>query len=338
VRIVIFVAGQFFFVGIVLAIWAVFMMLVLPTWRVAGFLVKDVHMQRKRIRVMMTVLLPLALLAVGLAVVPVPLYTNAEGVVWVSEESRVYATANGIVEAVVTPGGAAVQSGTHLIRSVDPLLETQVRLLLARREEFQARRQLSMNRARAETAMLDEELRSIETELDRAHERQAALVTRSPAAGTFVLQDEADLPGRFLRRGEPVGYIVDPLRMQIRAVVSQADIELVRSDVRNVEVRLAENIGQVLPARVSREVPAASRVLPSLALSLDGGGQFALDPREKESPHVLERLFQFDLILEGPTPGNVEERVYVRFEHSPEPLVWRAYRALRRLLLTRLAV
>ena len=338
VRIVIFVAGQFFFIGIVLAIWAVFMMLVLPLWRVASFLVKDVHMQRKRMRVMMTVVLPLALLAGGLAVVPVPLYTNAEGVIWVSEESRVYATASGIVEAVVTLGGSAVESGAPLVRSADPLLETQVRHLLARREEFQARRQLSMNRDRAETAMLDEELRSIDTELDHARERQAALITRSPAAGTFVLQDEADLPGRFLRRGEPVGYIVDPLRMRVRVVVSQADIERVRSDVRNVEVRLAENIGQVSPARVSREVPAASRVLPSLAFSLDGGGQFALDPREKEAPHVLERLFQFDLVLDGPVPINVEERVFVRFEHSPEPLAWRAYRALRRLLLTRLAV
>jgi putative peptide zinc metalloprotease protein len=338
VRIVIFVAGQFFFVGIVLAIWAVFMMLVMPLWRVARFLVKDVQMQRKRMRVMMTVVLPLALLAGGLVAVPVPLYTTAEGVVWVSEESRVFASASGMVEAVLTPGGAAVEPGDPLIRSTDPLLETQVRFLLARQEEFQARRQLSMNRARAETVMLDEELRSIETELNRALERQSDLITLSPAAGTFVLQDEADLPGRFLRRGEPVGYIVDPLRMRIRTLVTQADVELVRSDVRSVEVRLAEDIGQALPARVSREVPAASLVLPSLAFSLDGGGQFALDPREKDSPHVLERLFQFDLVLEGPMPGNVDERVFVRFEHSPEPLAWRAYRALRRLLLTRIAV
>lgn len=338
VRIVIFVAGQFFFIGIVLAIWAVVMMLAMPLWRVAVFLIKDVHMQRRRMRVVMAVVLPLALLAVGLATIPVPLYTTAEGVVWVSEESRVFASASGMVEAVVTPGGTVVQPGDVLIRSADPLLWTQERFLLARREEFQARRQLSMNRARAETAVLDEELRSIEMELDHARERLAALATLSPAAGIFVLQDEADLPGRFLRRGEPVGYIVDPRRMRIRTVVTQADVERVRADVRSVEVRMAQNIGEVLPARVAREVPAASLVLPSLAFSLDGGGRFALDPREKEAPHVLERLFQFDLVLDAPMPGNVEERVFVRFEHGPEPLAWRAYRALRRLLLTRIAV
>ncbi len=336
-QIVIFVAGRFFFIGILLALWALAMMLVMPTWRVGLFLLKDVHMQRRRMRVTVVVLVPLLLLAAGLTAVPVPLYTSCQGVVWVSDDARVFASAAGFVEAVVAPGGSVVAPGDPLVRSSDPLLETQIRGLLARREEYRARRQLSMNRDRTETAMLDEELGSIETELSHALERRAALVTRSPAAGTFALQDEADLPGRYLRRGEPVGYIVDPGRMRIRVLVAQADIERVRTDVRGVEVRLAESIGRVMGARVEREVPAASRVLPSLAFSLDGGGQFALDPREKDAPQVLERLFQFDLVPEEPVAARVEERVFVRFEHSPEPLAWRAYRALRRLLLSRFA-
>lgn len=294
-------------------------------------------MQRRRMRVAMVVLVPLLLLAAGLTAVPVPLYTSCQGVVWVSDDARVFASAAGFVEAVVAPGGSVVAPGDPLVRSSDPLLETQIRGLLARREEYRARRQLSMNRDRTETAMLDEELGSIETELSHALERRAALVTRSPAAGSFALQDEADLPGRYLRRGEPVGYIVDPGRMRIRVLVAQADIERVRTDVRGVEVRLAESIGRVMGARVEREVPAASRVLPSLAFSLDGGGQFALDPREKDAPQVLERLFQFDLVADEPVAARVEERVFVRFEHSPEPLAWRAYRALRRLLLSRFA-
>jgi putative peptide zinc metalloprotease protein len=337
-RIVLFVAGKFFFIGILLAMWAVAMMLVMPTWRVAYFLAKDTRMQRKRSRVLLSVFGPLALLAVLLFVVPVPLYTSCEGVVWVPEESRVYASASGVVEAVLTPGGSAVASGDPLIRSLDPLLEARVRLLQARHEEYTNRRQAALNRDRTETALIDEELKNIETEQAHALEQRAALITRSPARGTFVLQDEADLPGRFVRRGEAVGYITDPARMRVRTLVTQADIERVRTDVRSVEVRLAEDIGQVRPARVAREVPAASRVLPSPAFSLEGGGEFAVDPREKDAPKVLERLFQFDLEVDGDIPPNVEGRVFVRFEHSPEPLALRGYRAVRRLLLTRFAL
>jgi putative peptide zinc metalloprotease protein len=338
VQIVIFVAGRFFFIGILLALWAVAMMLVMPLWRLAYFLFKDTRMHSKRSRILLTVLAPLALLAGLFVLVPVPLYTTCEGVVWVPEESRVYASASGVVEAMLAHGGSLVAPGDPLLRSDDPQLETRVRLLLARREEYQARRQVSMNRERTETAMLDEELRSIETELDHAREQRAALITRSPARGTFVLQGETDLPGRFMRRGEPVGFVTDPARMYIRTVVAQADIERVRTDVLGAEVRLAENIGRILPARVVREVPAASRVLPSLAFSLEGGGQYALDPREKEAPQVLERLFQFDLIPGEAIPAKVEGRVFVRFKHSPEPLALRAYRALRRLFLSRFSL
>ncbi|MBE9487383.1 MAG: peptidase M50, partial [Chloroflexi bacterium] len=89
---------------------------------------------------------------------------------------------------------------------------------------------------------------------------------------------------------------------------------------------------------VIREVPAASYELPSLALSLEGGGLYVLDPREPERPKALERLFQFDIELTESVTDKVEERVYVRFEHSPEPLAFRWYRGLRRMLLSRFAI
>lgn len=337
-RIVLFIAGKFFFIGIGLALWSVFMMLVAPLWRMAVFLFKDVHMQRKRLRIAMTVLLPLFLLIVTVAAVPVPLYTSCEGVVWVAEESRVHAAAHGFVTEVLVESGSTVEIGTPLVKSEDVSLVAQVRLLEKRLEEFRARHQLSLQGDRTEAILMEEELRHIETELAHARELRERLVVTSPAAGIFVMQDAGDMPGRFVRRGMPIGYVLDRSRLRVRVLVTQADIERVRTDTRGVEARLAEDIGRIVPARVVREVPAASRVLPSLAFSLEGGGRFALDPREPDQAQVLEHLFQFDLELAETVPANIEERVFVRFEHSPEPLAWRASRAVRRLLLSRFAV
>jgi putative peptide zinc metalloprotease protein len=338
VRIVLFIAGKFFFVGIALALWSVFMLLVAPLWRMAVFLFKDVRMQRKRLRIVMTVFVPLCLLFVAVVAVPAPLYTTCEGVVWISEESRVHAAAHGFVTQVLVQSGSAVKVGTPLVESEDVALTSQVRLLEKRLEEFQARHQLSLQGDRTEAILMEEELRHIETELAHARELQEQLVVTSPAAGTFVMQDAGDMPGRFVRRGMPIGYVLDRSRLRVRVLVTQADVERVRTDTKGVEVRLAEDIGRVVSARVVREVPAASRVLPSLAFSLEGGGRFALDPREPDQAQVLERLFQFDLELAESVPANIEERVFVRFEHSPEPLAWRVFRALRRLLLSRFAV
>lgn len=101
---------------------------------------------------------------------------------------------------------------------------------------------------------------------------------------------------------------------------------------------MTEQIAQVISATVIREVPEASNVLPSVVLSLEGGGSYVLDPRSSDKPKALERFFQFDVMLKDHPIKKIGERVYVRFEHQPEPLAWRWYRNIRRLLLSRFAV
>jgi putative peptide zinc metalloprotease protein len=338
IRIVLFVAGKFFFIGLALAIWVGTLTICSPLMRLTSYLLNDIQMQRKRARIFLIVLLPLGLLLGGLLFLPVPFYTVSEGVTWAPEESRVYAGADGFVTKVLVANGSRVEAGTPLVRKENPELDTRVRFLEARLAEYETRYQLSLLGDRTETALMKEELGRIEAELDHARKRQQALLLRSPAAGVFVLPRAEDVTGLFFRRGTPVGYVLDQERMHVRVLVSQADIERVRTDTRQVEVRFAERIAEVVPATVIREVPAASRVLPSLAFSLEGGGLYALDPREQERPQVLERLFQFDLKPEKTATTRVEERVFVRFEHQPEPMAWRWYRAVRRLFLSHFAI
>ncbi len=338
IRIILFVAGKFFFFGVLFALWAGFGMLVAPVFRVAKFLFKDAKMQRKKVRILLTVLIPLGIFLAALSLLPVPFYTSCEGVTWVAEESQVYAGADGFITAVLTDSGEQVEAGTALIRSENPQLEVQVRLLEARLQEYQARYSLSLLVDRTESILLREELGRIEAELARAREQLQSLLLQSHTSGVFVLPQAENLLGLFVRRGMPLGYILDRNKMSVRVLVPQANIERVRADTQKVEVRLAEQINSVIPASVIREVPAASHDLPSLALSLEGGGLYVLDPREPERPKSLERLFQFDIELAEAVADKVEERVYVRFEHSPEPLAFRWYRGLRRLLLSRFAI
>ena len=337
VRIVLFVAGKFFFIGLLLAVWAGFGMLILPVWRVIKYLLKDGYMQRKRLRIALVVVLPVTLLLAGLLVVPVPFYTQCEGVTWAPEESKVYAAVDGFVAEIMVKTGTAVVKGTPLLRCEDQQLATRVRLIQARQTEYRARHTLSLQTDRTEAVLLKEELGRIAAELARVLEQQQALTIVSRSAGTLVFPQQDSLAGRFIHRGTPLGYILDRNKMQIRVVVPQSDIDRVRADSGQVEVRLAEAINHVVAATVVREVPAASRELPSLALSLDGGGRFALDPRYPDRLQVLEQLFQFDIKLTKPLTERIEERVYVRFQHQPEPLAWRWYRGLRRLLLSRFA-
>ena len=124
-----------------------------------------------------------------------------------------------------------------------------------------------------------------------------------------------------------------------QVVVSQSDIDLVRQRTVGVKVRLAETIAETIPAVFKREVPAATDQLPSKTLSQEGGGQIAIDPRDMLGVKAFQKVFLFDLEL--PDQARlyyVGGRVYVRFDHGWEPLVWRWYRGTRQLFLRRFNV
>ncbi len=338
--IVLFVASRFFFIGILFAIWALINMLILPLGRAIGFLANSPALSRKRWRAV-TVAAVLGLLAiVGITVVPVPLGTISEGVVWIPEDAFVRAATDGFVREVLASAGRPVQKGTPLVRCEDPLLEARIQVLKARLQELQARYDTEILRDRVAAEITVDEIDHVTAQLKDIQRQKEDLTIQAWAGGTFVLPDPEDLPGRFLKRGELIGYVLSPEIATIRAVVSQGDVDLVRSRTRSVGVRLVEAPASVLSAQLRREVPAATQDLPSRTLSLEGGGEIPVDPRQLLNLQSFQKIFLFDVELTELKPEDLflGGRVYVRFDHGAEPLIWRWYRTMRRLFLKRFRV
>jgi putative peptide zinc metalloprotease protein len=335
VKIVLFVAGKFFGVGVVLTVWAAFSMLILPFIRVSRYLFADAGMKSKRGRIILTGALAAGLFAVLVLVVPIPSFTVAEGVLWTPEECQVYAGADSFIVKVLAVPGQVVHRGNPLVLCEDPELAARVEVLKAQLREFESRHRASMVTDLTEANILKDKIDSIRSELVRAQERQEELLIRSSTDGTFLMPQAEDLPGRFVRRGTPLGYVVDFSQVIVRVVVSQSDVDRVRKNTRKVEARLSEAVDRTIPSLLVREVPAASKELPSLALSLEGGGDIALDPREAGEPQSFEKMFQFDIALSGVEVRRFGERVFIRFEHDPEPLASRWRWSIRRMLLRR---
>jgi putative peptide zinc metalloprotease protein len=174
---------------------------------------------------------------------------------------------------------------------------------------------------------------------ERTLERADHLIARSAVRGEFVIAQSDDLPGRFFKKGQLLGYITQDARKVVRVVVSQDDVDLVRSHMVRADVRLAERIAEIYRAQMIREVPAANDLLPSPVLSSEGGGALPADPRDPKSGKAMASAFQFDLEL----PSDVASasyggRAYVRFVHQPEPLGRQWFRRLRQTFLARFHV
>lgn len=334
-----FIAGQYFIVGVLLAIWAILITLVFPLVKHAAFLLQSPRLHRRRARALLSSGAIIATTAGVLALIPVPSGTLVQGVIWAPEKSLVRATAEGFVTRLVADPGARVGSEDMLMQCEDPGLPAQVRVLKAQLVEMKARYDAEILKDRAQAQIIGEDIERITGMLARAEERQQELAVRSPTAGIFVVRYAEDIPGRYVHRGEVLGYVTDFSDVTARIVVPQEDVDMVRDQVRRVEVRLANRIEQVIPATLRRQVPAASDELPSAALSVAGGGNIATKPDAQRSSVALERMFQFDIELATQVPANyLGERVYVRLLRDPEPLALQWYRRGRQLFLSKFNV
>ena len=339
VTIALYLAGRFFVIGIALALAVLVARIALPLLRHFSFVLTDPVVGEQRGRALAGSLGLVAAVGILLFALPIPLHTRSQGVIWLPERCQVRVGAEGFVTDVLAEPHSAVHAGEPLIRTRDAPIEARVQALEAERRELRLRVLALSQENRVQTEIAQEQLADTEAALARAREQASEELIRSPTDGVFVVTGGEDLVGRRVQQGEVVAHVVDLDAATARVVVSQEDVALLREQTEAAWVRLAHDLGTVLPARITRQVPAASDRLPTRALGTAGGGRFAVDPTDPEGLRTIDPIFQFDLSLPEDAAVRVAgQRVYVRFDHGAEPLAQRGYRALRRLFLRQLGV
>lgn len=337
--IALFVAGKFFIVGVIFACWALITMLVVPLVKRISFLIRSPAITGHRIRAISFTVVFVTLLSWFVLDVPFPYATRVEGVVWPPENALVRAGVDGFTQRLVVQPRERLRQGDPILYAADPLLATENKILKERLRELDARYASQRVDDRIKAAMTRDEMKSVKNELARVIEKESHLIIRSPADGQLILPYADDIQGRFLKKGELLGYVVNFPVNVVRVVVPQDKIGLVKDKTVKVEVRLAERVESILTAEILREVPAATDQLPSVALGFAGGGNVAVDPSDERGATSLNSVFQLDLKLSD--EANIRHmgaRVFVRFDHGSIPLGRQWYHSLRQLFLREFSI
>lgn len=329
------VAQQFFIAGVLIAVWALAMSVVWPMAKGLWALATAARFAGRGRRIGAALGGGTALVGALLFVLPAPHHTVAEGVLWLPERAILRAGSDGFVHRVLLPAGAHVDAGQPVLQAVQPALAARIQAQQARVEELQARFDAAWTVSQAQVQQLEQDLAREQAALARLQDEAARLTLTSAAAGTLLLDRAEDLPGRWVRQGEVLGYLHTGEPPLVRVVLPQADVDTVRLSTRAVQVRPAHDLDSVWAAELVRSTPAAVRELPSPVLGTQGGGVVVTDPRDDKGLATLESMFEFELRLPaGVSGGFLGSRVHVRFTHPPEPLGWRLARAVRRAFLS----
>ncbi|MEO1687872.1 MAG: PqqD family protein [Pseudomonadota bacterium] len=338
--IALFIAGQFFVLGVLLAMWSVGSAFVWPLLKGLWWLADAAELRGRRARAVAASAAAAGGIAALLFAVPLPWGATAQGVVHLPQEALLRAQTDGFVTAApARPPGARAAEGEALLRLEDPILIARTDVLRAERDELALRLAQETTLDPAQSALLREQLGHAEAALTLNLARREALNVRAPREGAVWFPGAADLAGRFVRRGDLLGYVVREGDAVLRTAVPQADADLVRRRTQAVSVRLADAPEAAAPSRLLRMETGATTDLPSAALTSAAGGALAADPASGDGRRSLEPVFLVDVALpEGSGTPAIGLRGQARFDLGDAPLGRRALRALRQLFLTQFDV
>ncbi|WP_216369784.1 PqqD family peptide modification chaperone [Ramlibacter montanisoli] len=335
IGIAIFIAQKLFFVGVALALWSIGQSLVWPVFKGLRALATAPRFAGHGTRIRAVLAGGAAGAALLLFVVPLPMHTVTEGVLWLPERALLRAGTAGFVRQVLAAPGTQVQPGQAVIESVEPALVARIGAQRGRLEEIQAQLDAAWTVSQARVQQLEQDVAREQAALARLEDEAQQLTLRASVAGALLVDRPDDLPGRYVKKGEVLGYLRTADPPLVRVLVPQGDVDTIQLSTRAVEARMAQAPERSWPARLARQVPAATRQLPSAVLAVAGGGTVQTDPRDAKSLATVESMFEFELELPHEVPHDfLGSRVHVRFEHAPEPVGLRGWRALRRAFLS----
>lgn len=332
--IIVYVMDKFFAIGIVLALWLVMAQVVLPLFNMVHFIAVSPSIQKKRCRVIGSCGALLGLLMTLISIVPFPSYTLAEGIVWVPDNAQLRAESDGFSGPLLTGNNSRIDSGMGILQLQDPFLQTQVEIQQAKLKKLEANYRAEKFNDLVKAQILKEQIPAVQAELANAQKNVQSMQLKSATQGQLLIPDADDLPGQFFKQGDLIGYVINNSLPIVRTVVTQGDMGKLQAGTERVQIRLANHLDQVIPAKIIRIIPEATNRLPSAALATSAGGKMILDPDRTEDLVTLENFFLVDVEFSPLDPAIlIGTRTYVRFDHGGQPLATQWYRSLRQLFL-----
>jgi putative peptide zinc metalloprotease protein len=332
--IVLFIGPRYFFVGVAMTVWLIVATFAWPAFKMLRFVLLSPALGGARLRALAVTAAGAALCGAAVGLVPIPYGTVVRGVVWIPEESRIVPEVAGRLSRFVAEPGSHVEPGDTLAQLEDPYIASRRRNRAAKLAELEARLTAAEPTSPYDTQLIRRQIDFAHEELAELERQERALMIKSPQAGLLIVPRHADLVDSHVKQGQLLGYVMNDRPAVIRATVPETEIDPVRTGTRAVSVRFEDVSAPLDDARIVREFPEATRRLPHPALASPNGGPFSVDPSAKEQNVSLLAFFEIDIAAQAEElRSRWGERVWVRFDHGAEPLLPRAWRAVRQVFL-----
>jgi putative peptide zinc metalloprotease protein len=290
--IIFFIAEQYLDLGVALAWFLFFTIVVLPLLKFVKYLASSPKLQHQRARALLTAI-GLTSLSLGLlAAVPLPDRVRVKGVLQATQFRALYSDSGGALVALKVRPGSWVEPGQALLTLSNPELIFEIKSAQQQREQLISQELQAISQAVANWEPLRRQRQAVEQKLLELQRQQAALTVLAPVAGIWSASELESSQGQWLARGASLGTVVDERAWRFVAVLPQVGTHLFEAGVLQTEIRLAGQQEFNVLARQTEVMPFEQGQLPSPALGMAGGGDIAVQSSDPNGLTAAEPFFR----------------------------------------------
>ncbi len=289
--IVLFVADQYFGVGLLVAFALALTSFVQPTLRMLAPLKNPLFLFQHK-RFVRRTGIGFALVLATVMVIPMPDSRILDGVVEARHYTPLFTESGGLVVQTHVPNGQWVEAGELLVTLENPELETEIEGVQAQLAMATTQESKALTEGSIDLLPIRERTLSLQAVLTTLSAQREALLVRAPHAGIWVDQESKVRQQAWMARGAELGRVVDDRAQVFLGVIRQeAATALLGLQEEESRVRIEGERDILHTAQRFSLVPHSQSTLPSAALSPLAGGTVAVSTADPSGKQAVEAFF-----------------------------------------------
>lgn len=318
--ILIFIINKYFFWGVIIAIWALCTQIFYPVIQYVYALYSSDKLEDCRSRIFMIWIGFFLALYIIAFHVKIPCFTYAEGVVWIRDSAIIRSQEEGFVSKILKHPLALVNKNDPIILLDNFLLTTEKNKLMGKREEIKAMLMKNTHSNYTKSENLKNKYHQVKVALEKVEKDMNQLSISSKESGRLILMNQQDLIGRYIKKGDIIGYIQDNQSPTIQVAIPQSDFDIINDSIKDVKIKFNKYSQNEFSAKIINPRINITNTLPSASLGNEGGGAIKTTT-DKSGIKTQENIFVVELSF--PTLEQhslLGKRVYVKLYHNDKTL------------------
>ena len=291
--IALFVADQWFALGVLVVLISVYMWILKPIFAFLKYLFSGDKIYKVRFKTIAISGLFVFTMLIIIAIIPFPFSIKANGIIMTNNYSSVYLKANSTLDSIVVKNGELIKKGDIIAKFSNRELDFEIANLKSSKKETSAYILRARANAKADLVPIFTHMKLLDDKINFLIKKKEDLIIKANIGGYFIYENIEFREKTWFKLGTKLGTIVPLKGVHFQAVVPQEkSYNLFNKNNLTGTIKLHGLNEHLIETKSLEIIPFEKQELPSAALGWLGGGDMATSNKDGTGTKTIESFFE----------------------------------------------